>query len=398
MSKPRIAVVSPFIDKRHGTERAVAECLQRLAGDYDIHVYSNRVEDLNFDKITWHRIPALPGPHLFGYLWWFLANHLWRWWDRRIHGFKPQVVFSPGINCMDADVIYVHVVFAQLREQMKQQLSFRGNSPKTWHRIFHRRIYYSLIASIEGRIYSRPEASLIAVSHKSARDLSRFYSRTSNVRIAYSGLDLGRFKPTSRAALRDRVRMELGLVRDQFVLLLIGNDWRSKGLPCVLKAAGVLKDLDLLVVVVGSDDAAPFESAIQQNELSGRVRFLPPRPDVEFFYAAADVYVSPTLEDAFALPPAEAMACGLPIITSSSNGGAEIVTSGEDGFVLDDPSDFLALAQILRRLLTDPELRRRIGEKAVLAARKLSWDDAAAHIRESWEQARLLKSTSHVEK
>ena len=64
MSKPRIAVVSPFIDKRHGTERAVAECVQRLSGEYEIHVYSNRVEDLDLDKITWHRIPALPGPHL----------------------------------------------------------------------------------------------------------------------------------------------------------------------------------------------------------------------------------------------------------------------------------------------------------------------------------------------
>jgi glycosyltransferase involved in cell wall biosynthesis len=119
---------------------------------------------------------------------------------------------------------------------------------------------------------------------------------------------------------------------------------------------------------------------------------------VEFYYASADVYVSPTLEDAFALPPAEAMACGLPIITSDNNGGAEIVTSGEDGFVLDDPSDFLALAQILRRLMLDPELRRRIGENAVQAARKLTWDGAAAHIRESWEHARLLNSTSHLEK
>jgi UDP-glucose:(heptosyl)LPS alpha-1,3-glucosyltransferase len=398
MSKPRIAVVSPFIDKRHGTERAVAECVQRLAGDYDIHVYSTRVEDLNFDKITWHRIPALPGPHLFGYLWWFLANHLWRWWDRRIRGFKPEVVFSPGINCLDADAIYVHVVFGQLREQMKQQLSFRGNPLKTWHRILHRRIYYSLIASLERRIYSSPEVSLIAVSHKSAHDLSRFYSRTSNLRIAYSGLDLGRFNPTSRDALRDNAREELRLARDQFVLLLIGNDWRSKGLPCVLEAAGELRDSNLCVMVVGSDNAAPFESAIEQNGLSGRVRFFPPRPDVEFYYASADVYVSPTLEDAFALPPAEAMACGLPIITSRHNGGAEIVTSGEDGFVLDDPADFLALAQILRRLMMDPELRRRIGEKAVYSARKLTWDDAAAHIRASWEQARLLKSASHLEK
>ena len=87
MPRPRIAVVSPFIDKRHGTERRVAECVQRLAGEYEIHVYSNRVEDVDLDKITWHRIPALPGPHLFGYLWWFLANHLWRWRDSPVPRF-----------------------------------------------------------------------------------------------------------------------------------------------------------------------------------------------------------------------------------------------------------------------------------------------------------------------
>src|SRR5690348_152197 len=102
MPKPRIAVVSRFIDKRHGTERRVAESVQRLASDYEIHLYSNRVEDVELSKITWHRIPALPGPHLFGYLWWLLANHIWRWRDRRFRGLAPALVYSPGINCLDA--------------------------------------------------------------------------------------------------------------------------------------------------------------------------------------------------------------------------------------------------------------------------------------------------------
>jgi hypothetical protein len=72
----RIALVSPFIDKRHGTERRVAELISRLAGEYEFHVYSNRVEDVDLDRIIWHRIPSLPAPHLFAYLWWFLANHI----------------------------------------------------------------------------------------------------------------------------------------------------------------------------------------------------------------------------------------------------------------------------------------------------------------------------------
>ena len=59
-SKPILAVVSPFIDKRHGTERRVAEWTARLTRDYDVHVYSQRVEDLDLSALTWHRIPRFP--------------------------------------------------------------------------------------------------------------------------------------------------------------------------------------------------------------------------------------------------------------------------------------------------------------------------------------------------
>lgn len=65
----RIAVVSPFIDKRHGTERCIAEQVERLACDYgyEIHIYSQRVKDISVTTdcgcIIWHRIPSIPGPH-----------------------------------------------------------------------------------------------------------------------------------------------------------------------------------------------------------------------------------------------------------------------------------------------------------------------------------------------
>ena len=93
-AKPRIAVISPFLDKRNGTERCVAEQVERLAEHYEIHVYSTRVEDIDLNKIAWHRIPAVPGPHVVKYLWWFAANHLWRWWDRRFYGAVVAPFFS----------------------------------------------------------------------------------------------------------------------------------------------------------------------------------------------------------------------------------------------------------------------------------------------------------------
>src|SRR6516162_5959260 len=111
--RPRLAVISPFLDKRHGTERRVVEWVSRLTGSFEIHVYSQHVEDLDLSRVTWHRVPKLPGPHLLNFIWWVAANHFWRSWDQHVHGLSHDLIFSPGVNCLDADAISVHVVFAE---------------------------------------------------------------------------------------------------------------------------------------------------------------------------------------------------------------------------------------------------------------------------------------------
>jgi UDP-glucose:(heptosyl)LPS alpha-1,3-glucosyltransferase len=113
---------------------------------------------------------------------------------------------------------------------------------------------------------------------------------------------------------------------------------------------------------------------VRERKLDDRVYFLPPRSDVEFYYAAADVYVGPSLEDTFAQPPAEAMACGLPVIVSEANGASEIITDGVDGFILKDPTDSIALAAIIRRLFEDRELRRAMGERAAATTQSYTWE------------------------
>src|SRR5271156_4216985 len=91
----RLAVVSPFVDRRHGTERALAELLERLARDYhcEIHLYAERVEDLALDDpkvlrsgdagaIFWHKVPRVTGPHVIKFLGWMISNGLLRWRHR----------------------------------------------------------------------------------------------------------------------------------------------------------------------------------------------------------------------------------------------------------------------------------------------------------------------------
>src|SRR2546429_3466693 len=83
--------------------------------------------------------------------------------------------------------------------------------------------------------------------------------------------------------------------------LFIGNDWKKKGLDCLLQALAHLKGLPLRLVVVGSDDPALYRSVVEQLQLQTHIRFEKPVQDVLRFYAAADLYVAPSLEDAFNL-------------------------------------------------------------------------------------------------
>jgi len=388
--KPRLAVVSPFLDKQHGTERCVVEQVERLARDYEVHVYSNRVEDIDPAAIVWHRVPTLPGPHLFAYCWWFLANQLWRWWDQRIRGLRFDLIYTPGINCVDAQVISVHVIFSKLRRRVKSGLSLARNPLSSWPLLIHRQLYYGLIATLEHLVYRWPRCLLIAISRKTAEDLKP-YGRCETA-VAYYGVDGARFNPENRQSLRVEARSLLGLSGQTICLLLVGNGWRNKGLAALLEALGSIRPTQVRLLVVGQDDPAPYKTLIDRNRLSQCVDFLPPRSDVELYYSAADAYVSPSLEDAFGLPPLEAMACGIPVIVSSRAGVSEIVTDGVDGLILKDPEDVVPLAQMIVKLADDPLWRKTLGENAARTACQYTWERNVAELKAIFEQAMQRRS------
>jgi UDP-glucose:(heptosyl)LPS alpha-1,3-glucosyltransferase len=127
--------------------------------------------------------------------------------------------------------------------------------------------------------------------------------------------------------------------------------------------------------------------------MAGQVLFLPVRSDVEFYYAAADAYAGPSLDDSFALPPAEAMACGLPVITSRQNGGSAIIHHGADGLILEDPCDVQTLSEWLARLAKDADWRRLLGDAAARTAAQYTWERNTFQMQNLIERARLAHST-----
>jgi len=380
MNRPRLAVVSPFIDKRHGTERRVAEFITRLSGEFEIHIYSQRVEDVPLNRVIWHRVPKFRAPHLLGYLWWFAANHALRWRDARSRGLHFDVVYSPGINCFDADAVTVHVVFSEMRRRLAQKAISHNSPMRSWPRLMHRRLYYALISALERRIYPRENLVVGTVSEQVRGELSRQFGKTKNVEVIYHGVDLKAFSPEIRLARREEMRARFALRDDEFVLLLIGNGWRNKGLLCLIEALAQFCALPIRLLIVGSDDPAPFAIVAEKLGISSQLVFLQPSADVAQFYAACDAYVGPSLHDSFAMPPAEAMACGLPVITSRNNGGCEIIEHGENGLILEDATDSQALAALIRGFVENRAFCERLGTNAACTARRFTWDENAARM------------------
>ena len=388
MTRPRIAVVSPFLDRRHGTERAMIECISRLAEDFEFQIYSNRVEDLDLARVAWHRVPALPGPHLISYLWWFYANRLWRWRDRRFRGLVPEIVFSPGVNCLDADAIVVHIVFREFYRLTRDELRLPRVPIWSWPRAIHRKLYYRLIIALERRVYSNPLVRLAAVSKFAAEQLRSCFGRT-DVAVIPNAVDHDLFHLPVRLSRRAAARAQFNFLDSDFVLLLIGNDWKKKGLRCLLEAAALCQYPSLRILVVGSDDRRPHQNLAQTLGIARQVNFASPSTDPMHFYSASDAYAGPSLEDSFGLPVAEAMACGLPVITSRHAGVSEFITDGTDGFILEDSTDARGLETLIRRLVEDPDLCQRVGEAAVRATQSLTWDNNAAAVRDFLTQTLL---------
>jgi len=378
-SELRLAVATPFVDRRHGTERAVAELIERLAEKYgcEIELYAQRVDDLALSGkdtssiqrdsgIHWRRVLSLPGPHLLRFAFWYFINYWRRLWDRHARGVRFDFVFSPGINCPDAKVILVHAVFHRVEE-------LERNSKPSGLRGLHRRLYYGLLCFLERRLYTSKKVTLAAVSRHTAAQLAQYFGRN-DVTVIPNGVDTQQFRPGARLAQREATRDRWRLSRNDRVLLLVGNDWRNKGLDTLLQATALCKELPIRLLILGQDDPGSFAARVGELGLAKRVEFAPPSPDILSFYAPADIVVAPSLEDSFNLPALEAMACGLPVIVSPEAGISEWVTPGHDAVLLKDPRDASELAEAIRSLVSDPEHAARMGENAVRTASTLTWD------------------------
>lgn len=246
------------------------------------------------------------------------------------------------------------------------------------------------MAEVEATLLRGPRPPVVlALSEYVKRTVRTHYPDLPEARLAtlFNAVDLGRFDPQRDPAAR-AIRTSLGVADDDVLGLFIGQDYVRKGLRETLRATDLIDDARLKLAVVGRADRSIYARQVARQGRAGRVRFVGAQGDPYPYYAAADFFVLPTRHDPCSLVVLEALAMGLPVISTRYNGACEIM-GREHGFVLDDPADVGALADAMRALLDDP--RRRSMAEAVRSLRPaLSQDAHFDRLESIYRTARAL--------
>jgi len=253
-----------------------------------------------------------------------------------VHSFErtfTQDIFRAGDGCH--------------REWLKRRAAALGR-PRGWlDRLSprHRAFLY-----LEARLFADPRLKFILVnSRQGQEEIVRHYGvPEAKIRVVYNGVDRGRFHPGLAAEHRETVRGELGLSPGEPAALFVGSGFARKGLAAVLRA---LPEARLTLLVAGRDRIGPYQALARRLGVARRVLFLGPRLDVERLLGAADLFVLPSLYEPFSNACLEAMAAGLPVVTTAGTGAAEVIEEGQNGCLVGQPPKPEELAEKMNRAL-----------------------------------------------
>ncbi len=207
---------------------------------------------------------------------------------------------------------------------------------------------------------------IVTNSHLCREHASRYYGvNFERVRVVYNGVDHALFNPNAVRAFRAEIRSELGLADRDLMILYVSNNWKRKGLAVILKALALLGERgeNLHIVVVGRGRPGSFRKLAERLGLAHRLHIVGATSEIQKYYGAGDLLVLPTLYDPFANVCLEAMACGLPVISTTENGASELINSGRNGYVQRNATDSVELAALLEACL-DRNRLRAMGECA----------------------------------
>jgi len=209
------------------------------------------------------------------------------------------------------------------------------------------RKHRDLLQLEESLFEKRKAVRVIAASQMVVNEITDLYRYPADkVDLVRNGVPLERFRFDPE--LREKSRAEFNLKQDQIALLFAGSGWERKGLLFAIEGLALCKNRKMRLLVAGRGDAKRYKTTRLRFWREDPVRFLGEVADLVPVYAAADMFILPTIYDPFSNACLEALASGLPVITTRSNGFSEIIQDSEHGSIVDHAANLIGLRDAIQ--------------------------------------------------
>jgi len=377
----RIAVIAPGVHHQAGPAKVTAALVERLCEDHQVSVFSHTIGGIDLSKIKHYKVPAVTRPNFLAYITFLVSSTIIL---GALSFFKKggfDIIHSAGCCCaFSTDVITSHFCEKEgLRLEKTGIIEMPHKSIWQKLKLLDHMIYRRLAAFVEGLIFGHnsPKARIVVSQSMKGEFIRHYGDAAKGIIVIPNGVDLKMFNPANRLLYRDSLRQKHGISRSEPVLMFAGGDWERKGLLYVIGALSLVTRPDVKLLIVGSGDEKLYSQLAELRRVRERIIFVPHSSNLWEYYAASDVFVFPTIYEPFGLVIVEAMASGLPVITSRVAGVADLIIDGVNGLLLREPSDISDLAAKIDLLLSTAGLRKTMGERATETAEKISWDRAA---------------------
>ena len=330
----KVAICFPGCHRRGGVERVVFECSSFLAGrGHEVHVFAQSWEESGQAGITYHRVPDSRRPYFRRPL--AFHNHA----TRMIDFTAFDVVNGHGVECPLGGLLWTHSIHRAWLEMAKQ---FR----RPWSLArFKQRLnpLHPVLLKLENRhLGERNYKKLIALTPQTKAEIVRLYGVPAEditpIAPGYSPAD---FNVDHRDGDRKRLREAHGYGADDKVMIFVANELDRKGFGQLIRAMAALQRGDLRLHVVGRVQPGHYAGEIERLKLGGRIRFagVVDNHTLTASYAAADMFVLPTQYEGWGLVIVEALASGLPVLTSRLAPASVTVREGRTGHLLENPKN-----------------------------------------------------------
>ncbi|WP_434526267.1 glycosyltransferase family 4 protein [Photorhabdus asymbiotica] len=233
--------------------------------------------------------------------------------------------------------------------------------------------YHRYVMDAEKEMYSAPELKKVICNSEMIKKelIEDFNLAEEKISVIYNAIDHQKFYPANEQA-RLQLRKKNHIPLNTKCLIYVGSGFERKGLAAAIKA--IARTGDYLLVIGKDKEQKKYLSLANSLGCNERIRFMGLQKQTLPFYQMADALLLPTLYDPFPNVILEAMACGLPVITSMTCGGAEFVTQEKNGFVC----DALDISQLTEAIQCIPD--NILGTKMSSEARNRILNSTPEHL------------------